>query len=290
MMAATFKTPDRTTAPRLSIGMPVYNGEAYVREAIDSLLAQTAGDFELIISDNASTDSTPVICRAYAAKDPRVRYIRQEVNLGAAGNFIFVLKAARYEYFMWAACDDTWSTNWVETLMQDFRSNDVGLFGGYREGNSEVIHPPTYLKDSHRKFFLDSDRTGKCLYSYAIFRRAVVLHSELRFFNCPVGSDQVYLLHLLAQGALRCVPGGVLNYRVHDSSVSAQQRSTRNRLKTVLSRFPFVYYRMAYEAMPLRLQWVMPLLITWKYIKEQIPLVLGLARSIVRRTLRLFRL
>ncbi len=288
-MAVTFMKFDTTMTPRLSIGMPVYNGEAYLREAIDSLLAQTAGDFELIISDNASTDSTPVICHAYAVKDPRVRYIRQEVNLGAAGNFIFVLKAARHEYFMWAACDDTWSTNWVETLMKGFRSSDVGLFGGYREGNSEVTHPPSYPKDSHRRFFLDSDRTGKCLYSYAIFRRDVVLHSELRFFDCPVGSDQVYLLHLLAQGALRCVPGGVLNYRVHDSSVSVQQRSSRSRLKTVFSRFPFVYYRMAYEAMPSRLQWVMPLLIVWKYIKEQTPLVLGLVRSIVRHTLMFFR-
>ena len=283
-------THDSTIPPRLSIGMPVYNGEVYVREAIDSLLAQTVGDFELIISDNASTDATSAICQAYVSRDSRVRYVRQSANLGVAANFLYVLRAARCEYFMWAACDDAWSTNWVEPLLLAFQPSDAGLFGGYREGGGKVIHPPTYLQGSHVRFFLDSDRTGKCLYSYAIFRRDALLQIDRHFFDCPVGSDQVVLLNLLSQGALRCVPGGVLNYRVHDSSVSAQQRSTRNRLKTVLSRFPFVYYRMAYEAMPLRLQWVMPLLITWKYIKEQIPLVLGLARSIVRRTLRLFRL
>lgn len=278
------------TVPRLSIGMPVYNGKAYVREAIDSLLSQTAGDFELVISDNASTDGTSAICQAYAVQDSRVRYIRQDTNLGVAGNFRFVLQAAQQgEYFMWAACDDTWSANWVETLLKDFRPTDVGLFGGYREGSGDLIHPPTYLQGDQWWLFLDSDRNGKCLYSYAIFRRDVLLRSDKRFFECPVGSDQVYLLHLLSFGALRCVPGGILNYRIHDASVSVQQRSTRNRLKTVFSRFPFVYYRMAFEAVPARLKLAMPLLIAWKYIKEQTPLVLSLVRSLLRRCRMLFR-
>lgn len=275
--------------PRLSIGMPVYNGEAHIREAIESLLAQTAIDFELIISDNASTDSTASICRAYASQDARIRYVRQAENLGAAENFIFVLRAARHEYFMWAACDDTWSANWAEALLREFRSTDIALFGGYREGMGPVIHPPTYAQGSSLRFFLDSDRTGKCLYSYAIFRRDVLLRSDFRYFSCPVGSDQVYLLHLLSLGDLRCVPGGVLNYRIHDASVSVQQRSTRNRLRTVFSRFPFVYYRMALEAVPLQQKWAMPVLIVWKYLKEQTPLVLGVARSVARRGLRVFR-
>jgi glycosyltransferase involved in cell wall biosynthesis len=276
--------------PRLSIGMPVYNGEAYVREAIDSLLSQTTGDFELVISDNASTDGTAAICRAYAAQDSRVRYIRQANNLGAAGNFKFVLQAAEHcEYFMWAACDDTWSANWIETLLKDFRSSDIGLFGGYREGGGELIHPPTYLQGDQWRFFLDSDRNGKCLYSYAIFRRDVLLRSDNRYLECPVGSDQVYLLHLLSFGALRCVPGGILNYRIHDASVSVQQRSTRNRLKTVFSRFPFVYYRMAFQAVPGRQKLAMPLLIGLKYINEQTPLMLGLVRSVLSRSRMLFR-
>lgn len=92
--------------PRVSIGMPVYNGETYIREAIDSLLAQTFTDFELIVSDNASTDGTEAICREYAGKDARIRYVRQLENKGAMGNFKFVLDAAIGEFFMWAADDD----------------------------------------------------------------------------------------------------------------------------------------------------------------------------------------
>jgi glycosyltransferase involved in cell wall biosynthesis len=96
-------------APRVSIGMPVYNGEPHLRKALDSLLAQTFLDYELIISDNASTDRTSEICREYASKDARIRYIQQKENKGAAWNFNFVLEQALAEYFMWAACDDLWS-------------------------------------------------------------------------------------------------------------------------------------------------------------------------------------
>ena len=92
--------------PRLSIGFPVYNGQNYMSEALDALLAQTYTDFELIISDNASTDGTEEICRAYAARDPRIRYIRQPRNIGAAPNHDFLVRKARGELFKWAAHDD----------------------------------------------------------------------------------------------------------------------------------------------------------------------------------------
>lgn len=97
-----------TPSPKVSIGMPVYNGEKYIREALDSLLAQTFTDFELIISDNASTDGTEAICREYVARDLRIRYVRQSENRGAAANFQFVLDESRGDYFMWAAADDSW--------------------------------------------------------------------------------------------------------------------------------------------------------------------------------------
>jgi glycosyltransferase involved in cell wall biosynthesis len=74
-------------APRVSIGMPVYNGEPYLTRALDALLAQSFTDFELIISDNASTDATETICREYAARDRRIRYYRCNENHGAAWNF-----------------------------------------------------------------------------------------------------------------------------------------------------------------------------------------------------------
>lgn len=268
---------------RLSIGMPIYNGQAYMREAIDSLLAQKAFDFELIISDNASTDGTQAICEAYAAADPRVRYIRQPTNLGASGNLKFVLRAARFEYFMWAACDDSWSAQWVETLLAAIEPGDVGVFSGYREGDGIVIHPPTYRRGDHARFFLDSDVTGKCMYAYAVFRSEVILKSDLSYLDCPVGCDQVFLLHLLQWGALRCVPGGVLHYRVHEASVSTQQRSARGRLANLISRYPFAYYRLAFKAVPPRLKTIMWALIPFKFAKEQRPMLSAAFSSVIRR-------
>lgn len=106
------------STPKVSIGMPVYNGEKYIREALDSLLAQTFTDFELIISDNASIDTTSVICQEYARKDSRICYIRQSQNKGAVANFKFVLDEAVGEYFMWAAHDDVWLNNHIEVLYQ----------------------------------------------------------------------------------------------------------------------------------------------------------------------------
>jgi len=93
-------------SPRVSIGMPVYNGERYLRESLDALLAQTFQDFELIISDNASTDETEAICRAYAARDARIRYFRNATNLGAAHNYNRVFELSTAPYFKWAASDD----------------------------------------------------------------------------------------------------------------------------------------------------------------------------------------
>ena len=92
--------------PRVSIGMPVYNGEKYLEEAIQSILAQTYSDFELVISDNASTDKTQEICLEYAARDSRVRYHRNEKNLGAAPNYNRTFELSTGQYFKWADYDD----------------------------------------------------------------------------------------------------------------------------------------------------------------------------------------
>lgn len=98
---------------RLTIGLPVYNGEATLAAALESLLAQTHADFELIVSDNASTDATEDIARSYARSDDRIRYVRQPVNLGATPNFGYVLRHARSPHFMWAAGDDEWLPGFV---------------------------------------------------------------------------------------------------------------------------------------------------------------------------------
>lgn len=99
--------------PKVSVGMPVYNGAKYIREALDSLLAQTFTDFELIISDNASTDGTQAICEEYAQRYPKIRYVRQSKNKGATENFRFVLGCANADLFMWAAYDDLWAPHYL---------------------------------------------------------------------------------------------------------------------------------------------------------------------------------
>ncbi len=92
--------------PRVSIGLPVFNGEKYIEDTLDSILTQTFTDFELIISDNASTDKTLQICREYARRDSRIIYYRSEKNHGAAWNFNNVFRLSSSFYFKWSAHDD----------------------------------------------------------------------------------------------------------------------------------------------------------------------------------------
>jgi glycosyltransferase involved in cell wall biosynthesis len=92
--------------PRVSIGLPVFNGENYLGAALNRLVIQDYEDFELIISDNASSDGTAAICQEFASKDPRIRYYRNETNIGASGNYNRVFNLARGEVFKWASHDD----------------------------------------------------------------------------------------------------------------------------------------------------------------------------------------
>ena len=86
--------------------MPVYNAERYLEEALVSILSQSFEDFELIISDNASTDGTEEICRSYAAKDERIRYVRNRANFGVVHNLVQVFRLSSGQLFKWAAADD----------------------------------------------------------------------------------------------------------------------------------------------------------------------------------------
>jgi glycosyltransferase involved in cell wall biosynthesis len=104
--------------PRVSIGLPVYNGEVFLDDTLDSLLAQTFENFELIISDNASTDRTEAICRDYAARDARIRYERNAHNLGAAQNFNRTVACARGPYFKWAAHDDLCAPEFLQRCVE----------------------------------------------------------------------------------------------------------------------------------------------------------------------------
>lgn len=103
-----------TADPRVSIGLPVFNGEKHLDKTLESLVGQTFQDFEIIISDNGSTDRTEDICRAWAARDSRIRYLRSPENRGAAWNFGRVFEESRGTYFKWATDDDTLMPEWLE--------------------------------------------------------------------------------------------------------------------------------------------------------------------------------
>lgn len=130
----------------VSIGMPTYYREYkgnYIKEALDSLIGQTYRNFELIISDNASEHRAD-ICREYAEKDKRIKYVRQEKNIGEMRNYNFVLDQAKGEYFMWACDDDIWDSHYVEECVKKLEENP----------NAAAAFP---------KYALFDDRIGKKL-------------------------------------------------------------------------------------------------------------------------------
>jgi hypothetical protein len=114
----------------VSIGLPTFNRASLLGRAVDSVLAQTHRDVELIVSDNASTDNTETLCRERAASDPRLRYIRQPANRGPTANFDATLHAARGEHFMWLSDDDWLDANYVEACLAAVTRPGVTLAAG----------------------------------------------------------------------------------------------------------------------------------------------------------------
>jgi glycosyltransferase involved in cell wall biosynthesis len=110
--------------PRVSIGLPVYNGEKYLVKTLDNLLGQSFSDIEIVISDDGSLDKTEDICNQYLYKDPRIRYYRQSSNFRMpVKNFRFALDKAHGEYFMFACHDDSWDRNYIKELVNILDSN-----------------------------------------------------------------------------------------------------------------------------------------------------------------------
>ncbi|MCZ6673649.1 MAG: glycosyltransferase family 2 protein [Verrucomicrobia bacterium] len=126
-----------TSSPLISLGLPVYNGENYIHEAIDSVLSQTYSHFELVISDNASTDRTQAICEAYAKKDSRIRYYRNAENRGAAWNFNNTFYLAQGEYFKWAAHDDVLLPRFLELTLKALKDNPDAVLAHTQVGKIE---------------------------------------------------------------------------------------------------------------------------------------------------------
>jgi glycosyltransferase involved in cell wall biosynthesis len=128
--------------PRLSVGLPVYNGEDYLAGSLEALLAQTYQDFELIISDNASTDATHDICMRYAT-DPRIRYVRQPTNVGAAENHNIVVRLARGELFKWVGHDDLYDPDLLRLCVAALDEHPDVVLASCWSGTIDVTGAPT---------------------------------------------------------------------------------------------------------------------------------------------------
>lgn len=158
----------RDRNPAVSMGMPVYNGAEYVREALDSLLGQTFSDFELIISDNASSDATQAICEEYARRDSRIRYVRQGENKGAAANFRFVLDCAKADLFMWAAYDDLWAPNYLMDATALLSDRNVDFVFPAFELRSIRLRISKKFEPERFRFIESPDRRWRVLHFMAL--------------------------------------------------------------------------------------------------------------------------
>ena len=208
--------------PCVSIGMPVFNGEKYIREAIDTLLRQTFVDFELIISDNASTDGTRVICEDYSARDSRVRFFCHDYNQGAFENFKFVLSQARGKYFMWAAADDKWSANWIEFLLHAHHKSSALTFGEVLAfgGDDDVSRHCRNFKFTGQlllrslKFVFQDEYEGKANLIYGMFKVGVIrkvmrTEKSWNYFS----ADVLALFSVLQYGEISASKGAYLYKR-----------------------------------------------------------------------------
>lgn len=155
---------------RVSIGLPVWNGEDFIGQALDSLLTQSFSDFELIIADNASTDGTEAICRSYAAADPRIRYYRNAQNIGLQANTQKVLDLATAPYFMWACHDDLWDSSYVAKLVQELDGSDSLVLAG---SNAASIDENGTLRN-----FYDNCAVYAPASTYALARRLICAHPQ----------------------------------------------------------------------------------------------------------------
>ncbi|HEY9335232.1 MAG TPA: glycosyltransferase family 2 protein [Kribbella sp.] len=220
-------TADRLR-PRLSIGLPVYNGEEYLRASIDAVLGQTYTDFELILSSNASTDGTDDICREYAARDPRITFYRQERNVGAAPHHDFVLQKSRGELFKWASGDDLWARDLVARCVELLDQHpDAILAHSYTaaiDGADTVIQALEYplhtdapqAPERLRSMLFDGDLPGAIQADdfYGVMRTDVL--RKVKPHGSFYHADQVFMAEVALHGRFLQVPEWLYFRRHHD--------------------------------------------------------------------------
>jgi glycosyltransferase involved in cell wall biosynthesis len=218
------------------VGLPVYNGESFLGRAIDTLLAQTYRDFELIIVDNASTDRTGAICQAYAENDPRVHYWRNARNLGAMRNFRRAFELSHGELFKWAAHDDEHEHEFLERCVAALDA-DPGLVLAYSQtrdidaGGATLGIGSTGLDTNDeevvRRFRSLVRRNYHCVPAFGVARAAVLRRTRLlqSYADC----DRVLLAEIGLAGRIVELPEPLFVRREHPNRSVCQYRSRQTR-------------------------------------------------------------
>lgn len=214
-----------TTSPRVTVGVPVYNGEATLEETLDSLLQQDFDDFEVIVSDNASTDRTGEIVQSYVARDPRVRYVRQPTNVGAAKNYNVLVDLARGELFKWHSADDLAAPSLLSRCVETLDHNPLAVLAypgtvlidesGRRIGDHQdgMNLPQSDVAVRLRRFALDRSLCNPC---FGVMRRSALARTGL--IRSYISSDITFLAELTLAGPVLEIPERLFFRRVAASS------------------------------------------------------------------------
>jgi len=215
--------------PCISVGMPVYNGEEFLELSIQSVLDQTFGDFELIISDNASDDATEQICREYASKDPRIRYYRNSENVGAAGNYNRLVELARGEYFRWSNADDLLAPDLHRLCLEALKSDPHAVLS---YGKTEIIDQngtttERYEDNLHLSQRLASERlprffeqVGLTNVIYGLMRTDAVRRTGIFGDGSLPAADTSFMAELTMLGTFVEVPETLFYRRMHAGASS----------------------------------------------------------------------
>ena len=219
--------PTLAAVPTVSIGVPVYNGERHLRAAIESLLGQTFGDFELIISDNASIDSTRELCEDFLRRDARVRYHRQSTNIGVARNWNFVARSGRGRYFKWASSNDTCEPSMLAQCVKVLEENpsavlcygktrlvdDAGATIELYKDDLAVMEERAGDRFRTLKFKLALNNAQSGLIRTATLRRTRMVRSY-------IGGDLPLMAEIALQGKFWLLPDYLLSRRISEGSFS----------------------------------------------------------------------
>lgn len=220
----------------VSIGLPVFNGADFLTEAVSSILAQSYQNFELIICDNASTDGTEDICRAFAAADKRVRYLRSPRNEGAAANYNRAFHEAHGEFFKWASHDDILAPDFLRVCVRALEEERTCVLAhcGTVLINEDGDETGCYIDclassdaDPIARFrtWMRQPR-GQCNPVFGVIRRNVMEKTILH--GTYIGADRVLLGEFALRGKVKMVPKGYFFRRIHqDMSTVANKNALR---------------------------------------------------------------